>query len=526
MPSHLHRKFIPLLFIASVAGCGGGGGGSAPTPVTANAPSSASTPSTTDPAAANTPPTVSSPAVDPLPANNPPVVTPPIVIVPPPVVTPPVVIVPPPVVNPLNPMTMSCVDGATYQCSGGDIIQSDNDVALTSSGVQAYSKSTSDLTNPITDPTTASGFALASGGVAEIRLAKDGNGTISGPALLLKNLGLSWNGTTERPQIIETFMPTQGRVQLDANGALAFGAVADSSNLGFYDFAIKGINGTQANYANNRYFPRIEPVRCPSGLTCASIETTGLQYQAGNWRVGGGTPDRAMANRTHNDGDVHAGNGQPDANGNVTILPGGNGVGVPFPGTKGLRDLVNWSLQYANLAAWYTQDTINIGDWGATNEHNKKRRGIVAFGDVSNPASVPATGSATYSGYAYGWYAGSAGGEPLRFEGAALVTVNFVTRQVIVTIQNTVTKDGLATPVPVTLTATTTMGVAGSNAANYLTGPVDNGTLKGGLSGRYFGPVVTSGTSGAGPAEIGGALSLSNAITGQAVVGGFVARKQ
>jgi hypothetical protein len=138
---------------------------------------------------------------------------------------------------------------------------------------------------------------------------------------------------------------------------------------------------------------------------------------------------------------------------------------------------------------------------------------------------VPVVGSASYSGYAYGWYADSATGEPVRYEGVALVAVDFVTRKVVVTIQNATTKDVVATPVPVTLTVTTTMGNAGSNAANYLTGPVDTGTLKGGLSGRYFGPVVATGTSGSGPAEIGGAFSLSNGTTGQAAVGGFVARK-
>jgi hypothetical protein len=32
--------------------------------------------------------------------------------------------------------------------------------------------------------------------------------------------------------------------------------------------------------------------------------------------------------------------------------------------------------------------------------------------------------------------------------------------------------------------------------------------------------------SGAGPAEIGGAISLSNATTGETVIGGFIGRKQ
>jgi hypothetical protein len=426
-------------------------------------------------------------------------------------------------------MSMPCVDGPNYQCSGASILRVDNGVALTSSGVQAYGKSTSDLANPIMVKTSASGLALAAGGVAEIRLAKDGNGVISAPALLLSNLGLSWDGISERPRIIETFQAAQGRTQLDASGALTSTALPASSNLGFYDFAIKGVAGTQSNYANNRYFPRTgNPSRCPPGVSlCPSVEINGPRYQAGDWRTGGSIPDITSVSRFHADGDVHAGNGVPDANGNATILPGGSGVGVPFPGSKGYRSFTNWSLQHANLGVWVTQDTVLIEEWAAqSNEHNKNRRGVVAFGAVSDPAAIPSAGAATYTGIAYGWYARNATGEPAVFRGTVSVTVNFATREAVATIQNPATDDAAAAPVPVALKAVTVMGAAGGDLANYLTGPVDNGTLKGGLSGRYFGPVVATGASGTGPAELGGALSLSNPATGEAVVGGFIARKQ
>jgi hypothetical protein len=60
-----------------------------------------------------------------------------------------------------------------------------------------------------------------------------------------------------------------------------------------------------------------------------------------------------------------------------------------------------------------------------------------------------------------------------------------------------------------------------------MTGAVDTGTLKGGISGRYFGEVSTTGSSGTGPAESGGTFSLSSATSGGAtVIGGFIARKQ
>lgn len=475
------------MLLAALAACGGGSGSSNTSPV-AGASSSTTVPSTTLPIASPAPAT--------------------------------------------EPMVMSCVDGSAYQCSGSSIIRHENGVALTSSGVQVYGKSTNDLVTPIANETTAYGLTLASGGVADVRVNKDGSGTISNAAMVLNNFGISFDGIHERPPIIETFRTTQGRTLLASNGAIAFDSLPDSSNLNYYDYATKGPAATtQADYANNQYFPRTTPTRCPADMMpCPSIETTGMHYTAGNWRSGGDTPDLAKGTREHGDGDVHAGNGLPDANGNPTFLSTSTAPGVPYAGTKGTRDLINWSFQYGNLSAWRTKDTVDIAEWGGTNEHNQNRRGLVAFGNVTDPATIPTTGTASYSGFVYGWYARNATEEAALFRGKALVTVDFATRQVIIKILNTMAdfdfSEQFATSAPLSLTATTAMGVAGNSAANYLTGSVDNGTLKGGISGRYFGPVVTTGTSGTGPTEIGGAFSLSNSTTGQAVVGGFIGRKQ
>ncbi len=450
---------------------------------------------------------------------------------------------PPPVVTPPSPttaaMTMICVGGSTYQCSGTSIIRSDNGVALTRSGVQAYGKSTNDLANPIADPTTAFGLALTSGGLAELRLAKDGNSIVSSPTMVLSSLGITWDGKVPRPTIVETFKTTAGFVTLDTTGAITSGSLPSSSNLNYYDYATKGPAATQANYANNQYFPRSDPPRCsqPCPFPDPAIETTGMQYVPGNWHTGASTiadmaaADMTTAIRVHEDGDVHAGDGIPDPITGARInLPGGTGPGVPAAGTKGIRELVNWSFRYGNLGAWLTKDTVFINEWGPTNEHNQNRRGLVAFGDVSNPSTVPTTGTATYAGFVYGWYAPNATAEASLFRGDATISVNFVTRAVVVAVTNTLaqTEPGgsYQVAIPVSFNATTAMGTAGQTVANYLTGLVDNGTLKGGLSGRYFGPVVSSGTSGAGPAEIGGALSLSNAASGQTVVAGFIGRKQ
>jgi hypothetical protein len=419
-------------------------------------------------------------------------------------------------------MTMACVEGGGYQCSGDSIIRVENGIGLTSSGVQVYGKSTGDFIGG------ANGLAAATGGIAELRIAKNHDtGVSSGPALLLDRVGISWNGRAERPRIIEIFNPTAGRTERGANGALVQIPLPDYNNLGFYDYATQGAGGTQGNYANNRYFPRANnPARCPAGRPApCDVETPGIASQAGSWRTASaGSPDFASVQRFHEDGDVHAGNAV-----NGGTLPDGNGTGVPYAGSKGYRELNNWSFRYANLGLWVTQDTVDIAEWTGGQgfiEHNQIRRGLLAFGDVANPLTVPTTGTASYSGMVYGWYVPNSSGtaDPTPFRGNAVATVNFATREVLVTLSNTLSDNSAMTPVPAGLTASVRMGAAGQSVANYMTGQVSNSTLSGGLSGRLFGPVAAGG-SGAGPQELGGAISLTNA-GGATVLGGFIARKQ
>lgn len=496
MDTALHRTLISLAVSLTVAACGGGGSGNTSTSGT-NTGANASTAGTSS----GTPTASGSQLVA------------------------------PPAAGPASaPMTMSCADGANYQCSGTSIIRTDNGIALTNSGVQVYGKSTSDLATPILDVTTASGFTLTSGGTAEMRIAKDNNGVASNPALLLSNLGISWDGQNERPQIIETFLPTQGRVELSNTGALTFRPLAASSDLSFYDFATKSTGATQTNYANNRYFPRVNnPSRCGSDVpagSCPTVETVGPQVETGDWRTGGTNPDILRVDRLHEDGDVHAGNGTPGPNNTVTILLGGSGISVPFPGTKGYRGIDNFSYRYANLTRWVTQDGVNISEWGARNEHNQNRRGIISFGDVTSPAAVPTNGTATYSGIVRGWYVRNPAADTTPFRAAAVMTVDFSTRQAVITIQNAISDDVAANAVPANFKVNAGLGAAGSNVANYATGAATSGQLTGGLSARFFGPVLGAGTPANGPTETGAAFSLSNATTGETIIGGFVARKQ
>ncbi|HXD07835.1 MAG TPA: hypothetical protein VN680_17535 [Burkholderiaceae bacterium] len=427
---------------------------------------------------------------------------------------------------------MSCVDGATFQCSGDTIIRTENTVALTTSGVQAYAKSTSDLLTPNPNTTTAFGFTPASGGTAEVRMqrAPAPAGTVTRAAVILSNLGISWDGKVERPKIVEAFDPTQGVTRLGANGALDTTSLAlpDPNTFTFYDFASKGTAATQANYANNRYFPRTAPARCPPPLTtCPALEVAAgdvLTFNPGDFRTNGTDPDRTTAKRLHSDGDIHAGNASLN-----TPFPDASGVGIPFAGNKGYRNLQNFTYDFSNLTAWVSEDTTMVNEWAnAHDEHTVNRRGVVAFGATTDPTTVPTTGVASYTGVTYGWYAKNGTDDAVFYRGSATATVNFATRQVTIQISGANGLDTPPTPVPLTLTLTAGFGAAGSNVTNYMTGPVntsDAAALVGGVGGRFFGPVA-AGKSGTGPQEIAGTFSMKNATTNVSSVGGFIGRRQ
>ncbi len=422
---------------------------------------------------------------------------------------------------------MACADsapaGSVVQCSGDRLLRSDHGVGATRSGVQVWAKSTRD------EAVVAHGLAPAgfdAGMTAELRITRNpATGAATRPALLLDRLDLSWDGRSERPKIIDTFHGGgESRVELDHDGRISRIALPASSDLAFYDHGVRGTAGTQAHYANNVYFPRSpdNPARCPpyldpTSLQCRS-ESLGIQGgPAGDWRQGGTGPDRASAVRFHEDGDVHAGNA---ATGNPPILPGGSGLGAPFPGSKGYRALDHLGYRYANLAAWFTQDTVGIVEWTGgpgLNEHNKVRRGMVAFGEVTDPAAVPVAGTVTYAGVAEAWRSIDGDADPVHLSSPATVTVDLATREARVTLPS-LRPGGLS------------FTVRGDDTAapwrNFLTGAVGTaGSLSGGASTRYFGP-VGGGSGGQGPLEFGGTFSLRDPVSGEALIGGFVAMKR
>ena len=407
-------------------------------------------------------------------------------------------------------------------CTGDSVVQTDHGISVTASGVQVYAISTNDLLSPNPAPTLAYGLRPATGGMADVRISRAADGRLATVTLLLSKLGLSWDGKTERPLIIETFSPTQGRVQLDKAGLAQLEALPSFTDLNFFDFARRGAGGTQAHYANNIYFPRTEPVRCLSDNPgCPTVETTGLRAQLGDWRSGGDIPDNAWATRLHAEGATQAGAGI-DANGQPALLPGADGPGVPYPGFKGYRDYHHWSYAHANLGAWITQDTVLINEWGGGNEHNKMRRGLVAFGAVTAAAQLPSTGVARYRGRLHGWFSYAQGEDSYPIYGEVEADVDFAKRTVVLTFSGTRIDEGTLDPLPLALTATTVMSSA--QVTSYFSGTASNPTFSGGMGARFFGPVV-SGGSGEGPAEIGGTFQLQTPNNGPVAIGGFLLRK-
>ncbi len=444
---------------------------------------------------------------------------------------------------------LACINTETIQCSG-DLVRTENSIAMTEFGVQAYGRSTSDLVAQSENPTTGTAWGLepASGGVTEVRLEKNADGAVTRAGLLLSNISIKWGppADADRPPIIEIFSNKQGRATLaqDANRSILFGPLPPSSDLNHYDWAVKGAAGTQANYANNVYFPRTEPIRCPADGSAPGCFEDYATYAAqqqpkftpGNWRTNGQPIETAAdafnVTRFHEDGDLRAGDDVPGPNGERRWISDSDGFGVSYPGFKGYRSLDNWSYQYANLSSWLTQDTVEIVEWsGGANEHNKIRRGFVAFGDVTKEASVPTGGTlVSYEGAIYGFFAPTAIARTEAenvdsFRGKVRISVNFAAnpRTATITFTDTNTFNEAARPVPASFTTTAVIGANGG-PANYLFGSVTGAGRQGDVGARFFGPVA-----GNGPAEIGGTLSFTFTPAGgerQTVIGGFIARKQ
>jgi hypothetical protein len=260
--------------------------------------------------------------------------------------------------------------------------------------------------------------------------------------------------------------------------------------------------GTQDHYANNHYFERAAPACVDGDTACTAAANNGLQLARGDWKNGGIRPNQIDASRLHEDGATQG----PDK--------------IPYAGFKGYRDIWNWNYDYANVAGWITKDTINIQEWGGGGEHNKERRGTVAYGDLTPVKDMPATGTATYRGYARGWYSPDGQSEVFPIAADIQVTVDFVNKQATVQLLALRIDEWLPSDVDpvIKLVASSSNTLPFGSPANAALGPITHGDAEGYAGLRFFGP-----TSNGTPPEIAGSFSLKG-LSGIAAIGGFIGR--
>ena len=404
--------------------------------------------------------------------------------------------------------TSGCGAGVSA-CSGDAETGRIGNVRLSSSGVQVIAASTNDLlATPRqrgSDAKVAYGLTPFDKGLVSLRVKRANDGAVTAVNLLLSGLGLSWDGTHERTPIIETFGLARGRVQ-GSSGLATLAALPAANDATFWNNNPATGGGTQANYANNIYFARDPSTEhcVESDTTCIDAAKNGLRLRRGNWQSGGTTPDQTESGRLHEDGATQA----PDA--------------IPFAGFKGYRNLWTWNYRYANLAGWITQDTVDIVEWGGDDEHNKARRGIVAFGEPTPAASLPRSGSASYIGLAHGWYSPDGLIEPYPIAADIEISVDFAARTARLRLFN-LRIDEAQNPSPQFVADSSNTVPFGTGST--LGGAITHGGATGNLGARFFGPV-----SNGAPAELAGAFSLrgteSAGIAGTIFgLGGFIARR-
>jgi hypothetical protein len=387
-------------------------------------------------------------------------------------------------------------------CSGEALGVSVGTIQLTKNGLQTIGFSTSDLLPSNSNTAEAFGLLPTNEGFAELRVLHDADANISAVDLLLSQLKLFWDGRTERPRVIENFGLKRGRIQLSEQGMSTLLALPPQGDA-FWDNNATTFVGTQNHYANNYYFERAAPDCSSADTACVAAASNGLRLLAGNWRSGGLKPNQISATRLHDDGATQA----PDQ--------------IPFAGFKGYRDLWNWNYRYAHVAGWVTKDTINIQEWGGGREHNKERRGAIAFGQLTDPASLPSSGTATYQGYARGWYSPDGQTHVYPIAADLEVTVDFSAQQATLRLLNMRIDEMLPASLEpsIKLTVGSTNVLPFGTPGNTAIGSIAHGDAAGYAGLRFFGPI-----DGVTPPELAGSFSIRG-VSGITAIGGFIARR-
>ncbi len=272
-----------------------------------------------------------------------------------------------------------------------------------------------------------------------------------------------------------------------------------------------GGGGTSATLAS---FSSWSAVQRPSAITVEGISQAGTYtWNSGTdritSRVDGASQSGASYTATY------------DANGNataVTLTPAG-GSGVSWSRTSG--DTFGYLIINNNIDAAISADGTKIGLAANPYDHNWDYQtfgiwttgagtgsgtyGAMSIGAQTAGASIPTSGTATYSGYTGGRYV-NAVGEYWFTSSAMTAAANFGTRSITFTTTGT-----QVTPDLINVANNTNLNMSGTltyaAATNQITGNVSTtGGMTGTVNGRFYGPSAQ---------EIGGTF----AVTGAALAG-------
>jgi hypothetical protein len=162
-----------------------------------------------------------------------------------------------------------------------------------------------------------------------------------------------------------------------------------------------------------------------------------------------------------------------------------------FPNTTGSAITQSIGTQSLNSAAY--------GFWASGDSATTGRAGTFAFGNLTPAASVPATGSATFSGITIGVGGATSGSTAYALQGKAQIIANFATQSVTTNLTNLGTQN----------ISTNALGslpdLAGTStiSGNGYTGPIAGSGLTGTINGNFYGPSAHE-TAGVWQASGGG----------------------
>lgn len=164
------------------------------------------------------------------------------------------------------------------------------------------------------------------------------------------------------------------------------------------------------------------------------------------------------------------------------------------------------SYAYMTFGTWFEDQTTGGNLQGVSGDY--------VYGDATNPANIPATGTATYVGNVSGMYAPTSGEQPFSTHASMSATADFAARSLGFATSNSKTYDryetiydGATNRVTVTSDAVAKADLDMSGTLTYSAGSnlfagtvTDGGGRSGTATGRFYGPAAE---------EIGGVFGLT-----------------